>query len=499
MKKNINRIVLMIAASVTLFTGCLEKFPDNAVSGRKAITNVDEANQAVIGIYSAFKSSALYSGYLTLLPDIQADLVQAVDGYTNTYGDIWRWDILSTNREIESVYGSLYGIIGQCNYFFDMVSQFEGKLTDDDAISKLDALKGEVYFARALCYSELIKCFCKAYDSKEQAENELGVVIVSSYYNPEPKTRSSLQKSYEFVLKDLEKAAELIDVENVNNSPYFSKSAVNALHARMSLYMHDYETAVKYSTYVIEDDYLGLSRANYASITSGVSDYDYMWQNDNAVEIIWKVGFTTTSMGGAIGRVFFNYDYVSYKPDYVPAEAMLDLYDEEDLRYNAFFRMSRTGYPHGLTCALLYKYYGNPTFRNINVQNMHMPKVFRLSEQYLIRAEAYCRMKRYSLAADDLTTLRKARYSAYGTANVNRDDWEQTILDERVKELFMEGFRLNDLKRFHRGFERKPQDHTVSTANDKKVEADDPLFVWPIPQHELDAPGADIRPNESNR
>ena len=32
-----------------------------------------------------------------------------------------------------------------------------------------------------------------------------------------------------------------------------------------------------------------------------------------------------------------------------------------------------------------------------------------------------------------------------------------------------------------------------------KVAADDPFFVWPIPRNELEAPGSEIQPNESNR
>ena len=65
---------------------------------------------------------------------------------------------------------------------------------------------------------------------------------------------------------------------------------------------------------------------------------------------------------------------------------------------------------------------------------------------------------------------------------------------ERVKELYMEGFRLHDLKRWHKGFERKPQDQSLANGSSLKVEADDPLFVWPIPQHELD-----LRAHKSNR
>ena len=73
------------------------------------------------------------------------------------------------------------------------------------------------------------------------------------------------------------------------------------------------------------------------------------------------------------------------------------------------------------------------------------------------------------------------------------------IEEERVKELYMEGFRLTDLKRWHKGFERTPQSQSISNGSSLKIMADDALFVWPIPQHELESPGASIAPNESNK
>ena len=63
----------------------------------------------------------------------------------------------------------------------------------------------------------------------------------------------------------------------------------------------------------------------------------------------------------------------------------------------------------------------------------------------------------------------------------------------------MEGFRLHDLKRWGMGFERTPQAMTQSEGSSLKVSADNPLFVWPIPNHEVSAPGSQIQPNESNR
>lgn len=494
--KHTLKIRLMLILAALAFTGCLDKLPDDAIPDREAIKTLDDADQAVIGIYAGFKDPALYSGYLTLLPDIQADLVQAVEGYSNTYGDTWRWEILSTNREVEAVYAGLYTIIGRCNFFFDSIVELEQSLVDDAQLDKLESLKGEVYFARALCYSELIKCFCKAYDPAT-ADKELGVVLISSYYHPERMIRSSLKASYEFVIDDLEKAVDKIALEETNNSIYLTKSVANALMARVYLYMQDWEKARDYATAVIDDTSLQLSNAS-RMISADQSYYQYMWNYDNGTEIIWKIGFLPTSYGGALGRVFLNYDFVSFKPDYVPARTALDLYEGNDLRYKTFFAEKTTGYAHGLTWPLLIKYFGNQEFVAQNILHVCMPKPFRLSEQYLIRAEALCRLEKYGDAAKDITTLRTARYSSYGSASLAPENWLEEISKERVRELFMEGFRLQDLKRWHTGFERKEQKNTVSGGNTLKIEADNPLFVWPIPQSELDAPGSEIQPNESN-
>lgn len=87
------KIYLLLIALGTGFVSCLDKYPDDAIQAGQAIKTVDDANQAIIGIYAAFKDASLYSGRLTLLPDLQTDLVYAVTGYSNQYGDLWRWNI----------------------------------------------------------------------------------------------------------------------------------------------------------------------------------------------------------------------------------------------------------------------------------------------------------------------------------------------------------------------------------------------------------------------
>ena len=479
-----------VIAAAFLLSSCLEKNPKDYILDTEAMTSLNGAEQLVTGIYTAFMSSGLYSGNLTLLPDIQSDLVMAVEGNSNTHGEIYQWTFRPTNREIESVYAGLYTVIGRCNFYLDQVDELKHTLTNDSDIQTLDQYTGEVYCARALAYAELIKCFCEAYDADKE---QLGVVLRTSYFNQEPVTRSSLKKSYQLVIDDLAKAEDLLEEEgNGYDAPYFTKAAVQAIRARVALYMGDWQTAVDYSSELINNkDAFELSSAAYRVTSDGMNEVDYLWHYDSGYEVIWKIGYTQTSYGGALGQIFlnFNNDYTYYYPDYVPAQWVLDL--------NAYFAELSTGYAHQLTWPLLVKYYGNANMISLLIYHVNMPKPLRLAEQYLIRAEAYCNLSNFNAAANDIAALRKSR-NVTGAVSMNAETWLDVISEERVRELYMEGFRLNDLKRWGKGFERKPQSNVQSEGSKLKVEPGDPRFVWPIPKHEIEAPGSEIQGNASN-
>ncbi len=143
---------------------------------------------------------------------------------------------------------------------------------------------------------------------------------------------------------------------------------------------------------------------------------------------------------------------------------MLDAYDDNDMR-STYFADSESGitigYPSGMDYPLLVKYYGNRgIFIPMNVFHVSMPKPLRLAEQYLIRAEAYCRQPNPNvvLAQKDLETLRKTRFVSGGSINLT-GNWAtdvKTFSEERVRELYMEGFRLQDLKRWGLGSNARP-------------------------------------------
>ena len=106
-------------------------------------------------------------------------------------------------------------------------------------------------------------------------------------------------------------------------------------------------------------------------------------------------------------------------------------------------------------------------------------------------------------ASADLTTLRQARFkSGSGALSVNGDNFIDNIAKERVRELYMEGHRLQDLKRWGKlynngeGFERTPQTNSLAEGSSIKKSVDDYMFVWPIPRHEVEAPGSLVQQNE---
>lgn len=503
MKKTLNifyktAVILVVTFSMN---ACLEKTPGDYILEGEAMNTFNDAEQTLTGIYSSFMGGALYSGYLTLCPDIQSDLVYAIDGYSNAFGNHWLWDIYSTNSEIESIYAALYTVIGRCNFYLDQVEKVRQSLTDDAYIQTLDYYTGEVYCARALAYSELVKCFCKAYDPST-ADTDLGVVIRSKYFEKEPVKRATLKESYEFILSDLAKAQEMLDEENDRyNAAYFTNAAAHAINARVALYMQDWDQAIYHSSKLLNNETGGYELATSSMYSGGMTYIDFLWNYDSSFEVIWKVGYTETSYGYPTGSVFLNFtnDYTYYYPDYVPAQWALNLYQAGDTRYDAYFADLQTGYSHQLKWPLLVKYYGNQDLMSIYVYHTNMPKPLRLAEQYLIRAEAYCQKGDYAKASADLTALRQSRYTSGGNISVNQTNWLQTISDERVRELYMEGFRLHDLKRWNMGFERTPQANSLAEGSTMKVPAGDPLFVWPIPKHEIEAPGSEILGNESNK
>ena len=273
------------------------------------------------------------------------------------------------------------------------------------------------------------------------------------------------------------------------NSAYVTKDVVTALQARVALTMHDYETALlKAKTLIDSGTY---------TLMSDAAAYAKGWKDDNLTETIWRIAMTgPDDYGNTYGYFIYNTtgEDGNDDPQYIPEDWVLDLYDQEnDIRYGAYFDEREVSVRITGTITLFVKYPGNPLLYSKVSNYAHMPKVFRISEMYLIAAEAaYNIGGQDAVACKYLNDLRAKRIKGYEAQNYNGAALRNEIRDERTRELYGEGFRLNDLKRWHIGFTRSAgQDPSLLQQGENYAvctrEADDPYFLWPIPEDEIQA------------
>lgn len=101
----------------------------------------------------------------------------------------------------------------------------------------------------------------------------------------------------------------------------------------------------------------------------------------------------------------------------------------------------------------------------------------RLAETYLFRAEAYLDKGQTQKAADDINVLRARAHAKLATASEINLDY---ILDERLRELYLEEFRMATLTRLGKLYDR---DKMYNPLSGKSIEPYHNL--WPIPATEI--------------
>lgn len=502
--------IFCILSMLAVLTSCndfLTEMPETAIPEKEAMKTLNDAEEVCLGVYSTFKNPSLYSGSMVQASEVQTDLFYAAKGYTNQFGAFYRWEVNANEPVLLNVYAGLYQIVNRCNFFFDHREEVEKTLKTDAEHKQMDKFTADVAFMRAYAYSDLVRLFCKAYDPATAATT-LGVPIYLHYREGDEATtvqpRASLAANYALILSDLD-LAEQKETRDGCDTPFITKGAIEALRARVLLYMCDWDGAEKYATKVIEHKTNSVPTYKLANAMracadpqGGVTDeYSLMWEYDTADEIIWKIAFSSTDMGGSLGSLFMGINAGRYNPNYFPANWIMESYQNYDKRYTTFFRNVTT--TQGVQWEALVKFPGNPEIDGVaGPYYVNMPKVLRLSETYLIRAEACCMQNKTDDALKDLTELRRNRIQNYGAAVCEPSKLLGEIQRERVRELVGEGFRLSDLKRWNLGFERTPQTGTIEGPNYSsfKTPAGNPRFTWLFPQHEITASKGVVVQNE---
>jgi starch-binding outer membrane protein, SusD/RagB family len=485
------RISLLIIALLP-FTACedyLTKYPSDQVTRDLAIQTLDDAKVALNGVYSGFKSAAYYGRYFVVHADVQTDLLQSVIGYSNQLGELYKWSYLSDNGDITSAWDVMYKVIVRSSNIIDALPSLE-----DGSEKELKAIEGQARMARALAHFDLVKAFAKAY-TQSNPDSDPGVPIVTTFKINAPE-RNTIADVYKFIRDEALLAADLLSDNGKADiaSVFFTQASAFALLARASLYMGEWEDAVVHSTAVIDNTSFELNTDS--------ADLADMYLNDHGKEVIFRIGLTRGDFDGRyIGYNYYNNSQGAPSVDYIPAEWIINLYNEDDIRPGVIFKNDSTKY--GWAWPMVWKYPGNPLFYSGSLTtNANMYKVFRLSEMYLIRAEANAEMGLDIIAVEDYNELRRNRIIDYSDENLSGQALKDAIWNERIRELAFEGHYLWDLKRTGRGFTRVPIQHPDEglitnpgpNQNELSVSADNNKWLWPIPDNELRA-NPNITPN----
>ncbi|MGN1212089.1 MAG: RagB/SusD family nutrient uptake outer membrane protein [Candidatus Cryptobacteroides sp.] len=491
MMKRIRIAIAALLATVAVGSCNLDKFPHSAISTDEALQSPEDCRSFLVGLYSGMKY--VFTGAMIYAPELQTDLYHAVQNFGNFEGDFYHWSIQASNSTATSVWYGLYSYIGNANFLIEGAQNLMNSGTlSEDQFSAVSEYYGEACYIRAHMYYLLANYFCEDYDP-DLASEQLGVPVVT-LYRPTPDQskypkRDNLQVVYDQILNDLDEATNYITTNGSPMSAYVTKDVVLALQARVALSMEDYGVAYNKAVSVIN--------TNRYPLVSDKTAYARGWTDDTLSEAIWQVKMTSmTDIGNGFPYFIYNQsgEAGDDNPQYVPEQWILDLYDSNDIRYDAYFQERSITTPVTGKLTLFIKYPGNRNLYAAVTNYVNMPKVFRISEMYLIAAEAAAMKSTPDVDNANLylNALKAKRITGWTTKQYSPTELMPEIKRERVRELYGEGQRLFDLKRWHDDIVRSAgqQDELIfqgeNYANLHKTYAEDKdNYVWPIPTAEM--------------
>lgn len=452
-------IILIIAVAIAPYS-CNDSFLDlhnkAAISDKTALTTIADMEVALNGVYSTFRG---WAGTVIITPDLICDDFFPVKGYSNSFGGVIAWDYGAD--DIGYVWGTAYVIIIRAD---KIINKFDEGFSEGTQEQRNHIL-GQALLARAMAHFELVRAYSKRYNAAT-ASTDLGVPIIRTQTLDYP-ARNSVQEVYDFIFEDINRIMDE-NLIGTNENVKFTNNLVYAFLSRVYLEMGNNEKVIEYSSKVIESGDYKLAKSE--------KELQTLWTYDEGDEIIWRVGVTTQDGGPALGAAW-NTGQIGNdpRPDYVVSPATLELFDKKDYRYDNYFMNNVTTASAGKQ-TILTKYPTNP---DIAILNVNMPKLYRIAEQYLNRAEAYEAIGNTAAAQADLDAILTAR-----NAKAVGDGLRNQIRTERRKELIAEGFRYFDLRRWGEGFTRITNDGCIKGC-ETNVTAGDHRWVMPIPAGEM--------------
>ena len=454
--KTTTRHFLGAALAALLLQGCnflnVEQIGKSDIEGY--FSEPSAAQAAVYGLLNLTYSLA--DKYVLLYPEVASD--ELVLSSSESTWALYQ-DFATTSDDETGALGYIwkngYQIINNANQIISHAPALREQYPTQADL--MDACTAQALFIRAYAHLCLCLCFGQNYTYTSDASHPGVPVITKALSLSEPPSRQSVAEVYAQITADLEEALQTFPESAGFDRFYPSALASKALLARVSLYMERWADAEKYAGEVIAQKSL-TPRGSYVAMFNAMSE-----PADD--EMILTLG------GYKSGKSSSHTMYWRQQPKARPSERVTDLIPEGDVRTGVVCES-------GEAVCLKFDQQEGATDAYSNIP------VLRVSEMYLIRAEALLRQHDLSGAAADLEALQsRAMGTAVTLPAMSEEEMDTAIEQERIKELCFEGHRLWDITRRHRNLVRTP-DHTSSLST---LEYPDYRFVLPIPSVELEA------------
>jgi len=443
------KIYLLLTISFLLLTSCnqddfLDKDPYDSVLTENLITDLTSFNAAAKGVYDIFQDTYYYNSYYLVIADLMSDNVK--NNNFSVFSAIDLYQTQADDRYVKSTWDKISTVIAQSSIVIRQAENFNFGADQEEA----KKLIGQLYVARALAYFDMQRMFAQPYNFTTDAshlgiplvdESQIGIELINS-------PRSTTKEVFTKIVSDIEKGILLIG-DDTSSVYYLNKNSAKALLARVHLYMENWAEANTLATEVINAGYTLVSNANYVA----------SWTADSSSESIFSIVNTATD-NSTTNSISYYYG----RPRYLATNNLSTTLNSNDVRKKLIVNNKVLKYPAYTT-------------RDNNIP------VIRLSEMYLIKAEALAEMNMDTEAKTAVNAiLLRANPSATPYSETG-DALKNSIQEERRKELMFEGHRIFDLNRKKKSFTK------FSTSSETAIAVSYPndRTILPIPQTEIDA------------
>ena len=442
-------IILIAALGIFTFSSCedfLDMKPTNQLESSEAIKTAADAQVFMNGIMTRMSSSNLYGLNLFLYADAKGGDLTIFSQGRGSDG-LYSFNHQPSSGSYSGFWTTSYNLILQLN---NLLTNIEALEADPNTSEDFSNMKGQAYTLRALTYFNLVRIYGLPY-TQYNPNTDLGVPNITEILDASAQPgRATVAENYAQILSDLTNGAEgITKTVSTSTNGYPTYWANRAIAARVYESMGDHANALAAAKEVIESGKYEL----YSN-----EDWAKSWSQQFADESIFELqmlvnenALTTGSIGAYYSRI---HHYSSKVGGYFAAsdywlERMAE--DPEDVRWSvmAYDENSESydatefkGQGDRLGCS--YKYFGGVDMPGDGKDDCAATnvKVVRLSEMYLIAAEASLALGQAEEAAEYLNAIRKRspnlEPATAATVSV------EMILNEKSKEFFQEGLRYWD-------------------------------------------------------